>query len=84
MFYKIKQIENDKIKFTISKNQYNIVEIVKNNTDNFQYVFIKKEDTNELFMSEYKDESGNNFNLSEFENSYNNENIDEKIIILTK
>jgi len=84
MFYKIKQIENDKIKFTISKNEFNIGEIVKNNIDNFQYIFIKKENTNELFMSEYKDESGNNFNLSEFENSYNNENIDEKIIILTK
>ena len=84
MFYKIKQIENDKIKFTISKNEFNIGEIVKNNTDNFQYLFIKKENTNELFMSEYKNESGNNFNLSEFENSYNNENVDEKIIILTK
>jgi hypothetical protein len=83
MNYKIKQIEKEKIKFTISKNQFDIDEIVKNNTDNFQYIFIKKEDTNEAFMSEYKDEFGNDFNLSEFESSYNNENVNEKVIILT-
>lgn len=83
MNYKIKQIEQEKIKFTISKNEFDIDAIVKNNTDNFQYIFIKKENTNNVFMSEYKDESGNDFNISEFESSYNNENINEKVIILT-
>ena len=84
MNYKIKQLGEGRIEFAISKKQFDIDEIVKNNKDEVQYIFLKKEDTNESFMGEYKNESGNNFNLSEFENSYNNENIDEKIIILTK
>ena len=83
MNYKIKQIEQGKIKFTISKNQFDIDEIVKNNKDAVQYIFLKKENVNDSFMSEYKDESGNDFNLSEFESSYNNENVNEKVIILT-
>lgn len=83
MNYKIKQIEQGKIKFTISKNQFDIDEIVKNNKDEAQYIFLKKENVNDSFMSEYKDESGNDFNLSEFESSYNNENVNEKVIILT-
>lgn len=83
MNYKIKQIEQGKIKFTISKNQFDIDEIVKNNKDEVQYIFLKKENVNDSFMSEYKDESGNDFNLSEFESSYNNENVNEKVIILT-
>jgi hypothetical protein len=83
MNYKIKQLGEGRIEFAISKNQFDIDEIVKNNKDEVQYIFLKKEDTNEAFMSEYKDEFGNDFNLSEFESSYNNENVNEKVIILT-
>ena len=83
MNYKIKQLNEGKIEFTISKNEFDIDSIVKNNKDEAQYIFLKKEKVNDSFMSKYKEESGNNFNLSEFENSYNNENVNEKIIILT-
>lgn len=83
MNYKIKQIGEGRIEFAISKNQFDIDEIVKNNKDEVQYIFLKKENVNDSFMSEYKDEFGNDFNLSEFESSYNNENVNEKVIILT-
>lgn len=82
MNYKIKQLNEGKIEFSISKNQFDINEIVKNNKDEAQYIFLKKENVNDSFMSEYKEESGNDFNLSEFENSYNNENVNEKVIVL--
>jgi hypothetical protein len=83
MNYKIKQLGEGKIEFAISKNQFDINEIVKNNKDEAQYIFLKKENVNDSFMSEYKEESGKDFNLSEFEISYNNENVNEKTIILT-